>query len=102
MPEEEIMNFIENRPINPKTAKKKRHKKKKAKGGADVQQPPSEPSKTTLGIPPLKGLKANPFTPDSSADRMTGTPHSKNGEGANILIKDEEEESKGEKTVLFQ
>ncbi len=95
------MNFIENRkPINPKTAKKKRHKKKKAKAGA-LPQPQNGPIKPPIGIPPLKGLKANPFTPDSSADRMTGTPHSKNGDGPNIVIKDEQEESKAEPPVPF-
>jgi len=89
MPEEDILSYIENKSVNPKTAKKKRNKKRKGKLNGEMQK--NAPFKSPMEIPPLKGLKANPFTPDSSADRMTGTPHSKNGDTVPIMIKDEEE-----------
>lgn len=50
-------------------------------------------------IPPLKNFVTCLYTPDSSADRMTGTPHSKIGEASNIYIKDEELNAKTNKQV---
>ena len=98
------MRFIENKPmkekkeeVTTKSGKKRKHKKNK---GNKIMPITGEVLKN---IPLLKGFETNPFTPDSSADRMTSacTPHSKKERDGNIIIRDEGEELPLPKISVF-
>lgn len=87
LPTEDIVNYIES--PQPKSQKRRRNKKKtsqllKSQTGAGGE------------VSPLKLLDGSAFTPDSSADRMTATQHSKLGETPN-----KEEGFKGSRCVVW-
>lgn len=80
LPEEEILSYIESPQENSKPARRRRNRKKKG---------PSQKG-AAVKVPPLKLVNGNLLVSESSADRMTGTPHSVANDAPTIFIKDEE------------